>query len=1099
MAERIRSHDWASTPLGPKEGWPSSLRLAVRLLLDHSVPMVLAWGPDLLTIHNDAYRVLLGSKPAALGRPFLDVWAEARDTLAPQIAAVLAGKPCRFERARFTLSRGSRPEEAFFDCSWSPMRDEDGTVVGVLNTSVEIAARGPAEDRQADMGRTLRENEERQTFLLRLSDALKSLDDPDAIRAEAVNLMGAHLGVDRAAYVALLHPATDDTMTVASTCTRDAAPWAGPASLADFGAVLGPGFAGGTTAVIDDVETDPRFADARAGCAAMGIRAAAGVPIVKDGRLVAAMGVYSAVPRVWTPREIALIEDVAGRTWEAVERVHAGAALRERESDLARVQRIGEVGGIDIDVAGGMRTRRSPEYLRLHGLPPTAREETHADWLGRLHPDDRAGAERALLEALNGRSTVYDGEYRIVRPCDGAVRWINARGDIERDTEGKAVRLVGAHLDVTRQKELEEALREKEEQHAFLLELSDVLRHNDDALRAQSEAMRILGQHLKVSRAQFLEVEDTGQSVDVLAGYAAGVTPLAGPFNLASFGRGATEAYDAGRTVVVHDTAELPIGSKGRQSHDSQDTRAAVGVPIFEDGRLAAVLAVSQNAPRRWSAADISMIEDTAQRTWVAVQRARAEARLRESEERFRQFANASSGALWIRDAATLFMEYVSPAIETIYGVRRDAFLGDVKRWAAAIVPEDRDGALEHVQRARRGEPAIHEFRIQRPSDKAFRWIRDTNFPLYDREGRVQRIGGIAEDVTEEKLAAEHQAVLLSELQHRVRNIMALIRSITARTGQSAESVEDYARSMAGRLTAFARVQALLTRAANVGVGMAAIVESEIAAQAEHAGQYTISGPDVMLSPKATEVMTLAVHELTTNALKYGALSVPEGHVGASWQVVDKDGMPWLSFDWEERGAPRRRAVPSKSPRIGFGSELIEGQIPYELGGVGRLTVEAGGAQCHLEFPLKSGASILETDAPQSATVFGGALDMAGDADLEGQVVLVVEDDYFLATDTVRALRGVGAEVLGPCPTETAALSELADGSPTAAVIDVNLGAGPSFELAGVLDREGVPFVFITGYDEDLIPSEFAAVPRLQKPVNLRDVVSALARRVAPR
>ncbi|WP_283207462.1 HWE histidine kinase domain-containing protein, partial [Methylobacterium oxalidis] len=388
-----------------------------------------------------------------------------------------------------------------------------------------------------------------------------------------------------------------------------------------------------------------------------------------------------------------------------------------------------------------------------------------------------------------------------------------------------------------------------------------------------------------------------------------------------------------------------------------------------------------------------------------------------------------------------------------------------------------------------------HEFRLQRPSDGSFRWIRKTNFPLHDAQGRVQRIGGIAQDITDAKLASEHSAVLLAELQHRVRNIMAIIRSIAARTGERAESVPDYATLMGGRLLTLARVQALLTRAANAGVSVTTIVRDELSAQAQHEGQFAIDGPDLILSPKAAEVLTLAVHELTTNALKYGALASPQGHVTVRWTTFDKHGRRWLGFDWIEEGASERPPPePSASRRRGFGSELIEGRIPYELGGRGKLVIEAGGARCHLEFPLRDGNSVLETDAPQRATVFGGALDMTGEADLIGLRVLVVEDDYYLATDAARALEGAGAEVLGPCPNEAAARDELEKQRPDAAVVDINLGSGPSFKLAGILKGQGIPFVFTTGYDPEAIPAEFDGVGRLQKPIELRQIVSAVSK-----
>lgn len=474
--------------------------------------------------------------------------------------------------------------------------------------------------------------------------------------------------------------------------------------------------------------------------------------------------------------------------------------------------------------------------------------------------------------------------------------------------------------------------------------------------------------------------------------------------------------------------------------------------------------------------------------------RKQAETALRESEARFQQFANASAAGLWIRNADTLAMEYASPAIARIYGVEPSTFLGDMKVWAGSILPEDRGVALAHIEEARQGGAVVHEFRIQRADDGTFRWIRNTDFPLLDAQGRVQRIGGLAEDVTEAKLLTEHQGVLLAELQHRVRNIMAIIRSIAARSGERAGSVDEYAVVLGGRLRALSRVQTLLTRSANARVSLRAIVRDEVSVQSQHEGQYELVGPEVHLSPKAAEVLTLAIHELATNALKYGALSVPDGKVLVRWDLFDKQETPWLSFDWTEEGVLERPTAPGKPRRQGFGSELIEGRIPYELKGKGTLVIAPGGAQCHLEFPLRAGASVLETGAPKRATVFGGALDMTGEASLHGRSVLVVEDDFYLATDAARALRGAGAEVLGPCSTEAEAREELAARRPDAVLLDINLGLGPDFKLAETLKDAGIPFAFVTGYDQEIIPVEFDEVERLEKPVQLRQLVSTVAK-----
>jgi PAS domain S-box-containing protein len=351
-------------------------------------------------------------------------------------------------------------------------------------------------------------------------------------------------------------------------------------------------------------------------------------------------------------------------------------------------------------------------------------------------------------------------------------------------------------------------------------------------------------------------------------------------------------------------------------------------------------------------------------------ERRRAVEALQEGEERFRQFASAAASGLWIRNAGSLEMEYVSPAMATIHGAPGDTLMGGVERWAALLLPQDRADALTHVEAARAGTSVVHEFRIQRQDDHSFRWLRNTHFPLRDAEGEVRRIGGIVEDVTPARLAVEHQGILLAELQHRVRNTLGMIRSIVNRTAKGATSVEDYRERLEGRLLALARVQALLTRTANAGVSLRGIIESEVGAQAHHPAQLELDGSDLLLPPKVAEVLTLAFHELATNALKYGALMVPEGRVRVRWTVSPQDGEQWLTLDWIESGG----LPPPPASRRGFGSELIEARIPYELSGTGKVTIGPEGAHCHMAFPLRDGASILETDAPAQVAVHAGSL-----------------------------------------------------------------------------------------------------------------------------
>ena len=146
----------------------------------------------------------------------------------------------------------------------------------------------------------------------------------------------------------------------------------------------------------------------------------------------------------------------------------AAAALRDREAELARVQQLGRIGGLEVDLRTGFRNRRSPEYLLIHGLPPDAANESHEDWVRRIHPEDREATEKKFRDAIASKVGEYTVQYRIIRPSDGETRWISVKSTIERDENGRAVRLVGAHTDVTEQVLAEQALRQSEERYRKL-------------------------------------------------------------------------------------------------------------------------------------------------------------------------------------------------------------------------------------------------------------------------------------------------------------------------------------------------------------------------------------------------------------------------------------------------------------------------------------------------------------------------------------------------------------------------------------------------------------------------------------------------------
>ena len=1061
----------------------------VELMLGSPLPAAIAWGPELTVIYNDGFSAIDNfSDPPPLGRPFTKVWPK------PESDGIVDS--IRQGQARQIIDRywdlPARPERPFgwFTSQWTPLRDEAGGFAGFYLAAFETTDRVLVE-------RALLEREEQQAFVLGLSDALRPLADPLEVQAVACRLLGEHLQADYTYYLNLYE--AEGFAIIAQDFARAGLPSrAGKYPLSLVGWAM-PHQGQGQPIAITDVQTSPLVPDdCRERVLADRVVSLLGIPLAKQGRLVGALALSMTTPREWTPAEIALATEIGERTWAAMERARAEKTAREADIRLRTLADAAPVLIWDADSSGTILV--NDHYLDFFGVGFEA--VAGYGWQKFLHPED---AERhlSLFQEAFAQRHCFTDEARL-RRADGQYRWLSTSGRPLEDG-----RFVGVSIDVTERRLAEQRVRRN---NAVLQAINLVFSETLGA-SSEEELARIsleVAEELTGSAIGFIgEINETTGRLDGLffsdrsrARYAAHASEGDDGFPMGKSALGLAihgiygRVLQDGAGVIVNDPASHPDRVGTPAGH--LPLTAFLGVPLKQGDRTRGLIGLG-NRPGGYRPEDLEAAEALAPAIWHALRSKRAELRLRESEERFRQFAEASSDVLWIRDAETFEMEFVSPALRTVYGIEPNVLGPEIRRWAGHMLPEDRENALQNLQRAATGQSLLNEFRIKRPSDGAFRWIRSTLFPLRDEQGRVRRIGGLSSDMTEAKLLIGHQAVLLAELQHRVRNIMAVTRSIVARTGERAETVSDYASLVGGRLLTLARVQALLTRSPNAGVPVATIVRDEIDAQDLRADQYDLSGPKIELSPKAAEILTLAVHELATNALKYGALSVPDGRVRVNWSSFEKRGEPWLGFDWAEDGVPEakiadeREANRRTGARRGFGRELIEGRLPYELGGRGRLEIGPEGARCRLEFPLRDGASILETDAPQRATVFGGALDMTGEPDLSGYRILVVEDDYYLATDTARALQGAGAEVVGPCPSEEAAREALDEGALAAALVDINLGSGPSFTLAALLRERGVPFVFITGYDEGVIPPDFADVERLQKPVELKRVVNFLA------
>jgi two-component system CheB/CheR fusion protein len=325
-----------------------------------------------------------------------------------------------------------------------------------------------------------------------------------------------------------------------------------------------------------------------------------------------------------------------------------------------------------------------------------------------------------------------------------------------------------------------------------------------------------------------------------------------------------------------------------------------------------------------------------------ATVRAEAEA---EAANRHTREILESIGDAFYAIGPDLKFTYVNHRALQLWNKREDQLIG---RAVSEVFTEAQYAELLRAQQRVLAQRAPAEIEMPWPGDD--RWMSVSIYPA------TSGLSVSLRDITERKRAEERQHLLMAELQHRVRNILAVVRSITSRTLEASDDLEEFSSHFEGRLHALARAQGVLARNVGGAADVDEIVREELLSHTVGDGdQVEIDGPTVRLGQRAAETFSLAVHELATNALKYGALSRPGGRIAVSWRVMNTNAGPRLSFEWRERGVA---VVDPKPTRTGFGRDLIERGLPYDLpGSATALSFAPGGVQCRIEIPLNDYAA----------------------------------------------------------------------------------------------------------------------------------------------
>jgi len=721
----------------------------------------------------------------------------------------------------------------------------------------------------------------------------------------------------------------------------------------------------------------------------------------------------------------------------------AGAAAAAMDDPAAPIDFIREserlyraIGGSAPTIVWMDDTEGQCIYLNRTWCDFTGISETEGlgeGWSKAVHPDDRFTFRSGFLAAVANRQP-YRSEYRM-RRHDGEWRWVIDTSTPIFGVDGAFQGHLGSVIDITERKRMEAALSENEEKLRLAVEATELGLWDYDI----GSGALIWNQRLKELYGLAPETEVTYEL------YKQGIHP-----------------DDRDRTIGAYQAALDPLGD-GRFGFEHRTVSPRDGSIRWVQAAGRVIFGAGARPVRV-----IGTVRDITERK-------NSEAALRASEARYRQVVEVSLQGIWAhRDGLIIFAN--AQAARMFGAASADDLIG--RPVLDLAHPDERARAAERIRHLveRRESVPLTEMRFLGPEGRTI--LLEVQAVPFEDEGKPA-ILAVGRDITERKSTEERQAFLMAELDHRVRNTLASIQSMALLTARTASTKEEYAEKLQGRIAAMARVHGLLTREHWDGANLADIVRNGLQPFGD---AILIDGePDCPLRARDALNLALVMHELATNAAKYGALSVPGGKVDVRWSVMGASDDPRVHLVWRERGGP----PVSEPARQGFGTRLVQGALSKV-----ELKFEPQGLCCAIKLKLRPRGGARKWEGP--AAMQAGHSQAQAKEPLRGKRILLVEDDPLTALQLQSVLEHAGAEITTVASTLHEAL-DVTDEGLSAAVLDVNLDGEMSHAVAERLIARKVPIVFATGYDAAaMLPEHLRAVPTLQKPVDADALVRKL-------
>jgi PAS domain S-box-containing protein len=736
----------------------------------------------------------------------------------------------------------------------------------------------------------------------------------------------------------------------------------------------------------------------------------------------------------------------------------------------------------------------SDTIANVYGLLPGGTIESSVAGFRLVHPQDVERHRSIVLGAVQ-RSESFHNEFRIIRPIDGRVAWIEERSHVITDPHTGQIHMVGLVMDVSERKFAEIALRRSEARSRFMIHLDDALRILTDPTEMSATAARLLAEHFHCERALYVEVQADEDQCAVTGEYGPNLPSIAGSYRISEYGADYIATVRANRAYVEHDTTRQSLSLRERQAFAALRIGSFISAPLFKSGRLVALFVVHSEYPRKWSEEEIEDVGLVANRCWESIERARVGRALAASEDQFAlSVESAELGTfhcpmpmgriVWNNKCKEHF--WLPPEAEITF----DLFY-------SILHPDDRERTRAAVERTIfHREPYDIEYRTVAPDDR-IRWVRAKGSAYYDAAGTPTRFDGVTLDITELKIAEQRRDQLLAAersareeveyvsrmkdeflatLSHELRTPLNAIlgwSQILTRgpldsddAKQGLEAIERNARAQTQMIEDLLDMSRIIS--GKVRLDVQTTVLSDVVAQAVQSVRPSaeVKGVRLMtvLDPYAGPVagdpgrLQQVVWNLLTNAIKFtpkgGKIQIVLERVNSHLELsVSDDGegiepafLPYVFERFRQADASTTR----RHGGLGLGLNIVK-QLVELHGGSVRAKSQGKGKGSTFTIMLPVSASTLPTGSDQQfdrqhPRTSSFAKSIVEPPRIDGLRVLVVDDDTDARQVMSRILANGGA-IVTTASSVAEAMAKLQRDLPEIILSDIGMPGEDGYEL----------------------------------------------------